>query len=68
MYDQRITHLADPVDSTDATNKQYVDTAIQGVKDSAISAITLNGQTFTIADNIASLTIESINAGTANNV
>lgn len=68
MYDQRITHLADPVDSTDATNKQYVDTAIQGVKDSAISAITLNGQTFTIADNIASLTIESINGGTANNV
>ena len=64
-YGQKIVNVATPTDPGDATNKEYVDTEVKKVADSALSAIELNGLEFDISNNKATLFIGAINCGTA---
>ena len=79
MYDERIVNLAEPELSSDAATKAYVDgkaasaaediSEISGdvgwLKSNALSGVTLNGAAFTVADNVASMQIDSIEGGSA---
>lgn len=49
MNAQRITGLADPVNGTDATTKQYVDAAIQGMKWKQPARVATVGTNITLA-------------------
>ena len=79
MYDERIVNLAEPELSSDAATKAYVDnkaasaaediSEISGdvgwLKSNTLTAVTLNGTAFTVANNVASMQISCINGGSA---
>lgn len=79
MYDERIVNLAEPELDSDAATKAYVDSKaasaaediseISGdvdlLKSNALTGVTLNGTTFTVENNVASIQIDCIEGGSA---
>jgi hypothetical protein len=70
MFNERITNLAAPSVDTDATNKAYVDQAIEtataDVVANSISAVAIGDTTFTAVNNVVTLDISAIFGGNAN--
>jgi hypothetical protein len=70
MFNERITNLAAPSVDTDATNKAYVDQAIEAatsdVVANSISAVAIGDTTFTSVNNVVTLDISAIFGGNAN--
>ena len=78
-YGQQIKYVAEPELSDDAATKNYVDTAVAGAASdvtelsgkvnelsaNALTGVTLNGVDFTVAGNVATLSIEVIKCGAA---
>lgn len=64
-YGQQIKNVAAPTLSGDAATKNYVDSAIDALHGSSLSGVELNGQAFTVANNVASLNIDVISCGNA---
>ena len=68
-YGEKIVNVATPTEDTDAANKKYVDDEVKKVNDLAansISAISINGDSFDVADHVASFTFDAIDCGDAN--
>lgn len=78
-YDAPIKNVAEPTVSSDAATKNYVDTAVAGaaadvtelsgkvgeLSSNALTGVVLNGVDFTVDSNVATLSIDVINCGTA---
>ena len=78
-YGQQVRNVAEPSLSSDAATKNYVDTAVAGAASdvtelsdkvgelsaNALTGVTLNGVDFTVNENVASLSIDVIECGTA---
>ena len=78
-YDAQIRNVAEPTVSSDAATKNYVDTAVAGaaadvtelsgkvgeLSSNALTGVVLNGVDFTVDSNVATLSIDVINCGTA---
>ena len=68
-YGEKIVNVATPADDTDAANKKYVDDEITKVNElavNAISAISFNGEAFTVTNHVATFTFDAIDCGDAN--
>lgn len=68
-YGEKIVNVAAPTEDSDAANKKYVDDEVKKVSDLAansISAISINGDSFDVADHVASFTFDAIDCGDAN--
>lgn len=68
-HDQRVINVGDAVEPSDAVNLDVMQKAIAAAKtevtSSSLSGVTLNGQAFEIKDNVAMLSIDIIDCGTA---
>lgn len=78
-YDAQIKNVAEPTMSSDAATKKYVDTAVAGAAadvtelsgkvgellSNALTGVVLNGVDFTVDSNVATLSIDVIDCGTA---
>lgn len=78
-YGEQVKNVAEPTVSSDAATKNYVDVAVAGATSdvtalsskvdqlsaNALTGVTLNGENFTVASNVASLSIEVISCGNA---
>lgn len=64
-YGQYVQNVHEPTLSSDAATKNYVDSSISALAGNSLSGVSLNGQNFTVVDNVASLSIEEISCGNA---
>ena len=78
-YGEQVKNVAEPTVSSDAATKNYVDVAVAGAASdvtalsdkvgelsaNALTGVTLNGVDFTVASNVASLSIDVISCGNA---